>query len=386
MKPRILHLSADYPDQFESAKTRAIQGLVEGTADQFDHLVVSLNRKGGVPGLLRPGSVTEADLRGAVLALRYTAPPAALAIAGPMAQLADWLTVELARRAFKPDLIQAHKLTIEGLIARRLASRLKVPFALTLQGNTDQKLLRQRPDRGPIIRQVWREAQGIMAFAPWTAKWCTSRLGPPQAAICLNPCLLPHDAILPPVIGPTLIRTAFNLDFWRNKNVETLLAAVDLVARDCPDVRLEIAGQGSDLARTRIAGVIAKLGLSERVTLAGPIAPDRIQSWFNGAAVFALPSRRESYGMVFAESLLGGTPVLFSRGTAIDGYFDQADFARAVNAEDGREIAAVLVDMLKRNKAIKAQLATEQTEHAFDFMKRDGILATYRVFLEKALT
>lgn len=386
MKPRILHLSADYPDPFQPAKTKAISGLVEGTADQFDHLVVSLNRQGGLAGLLRHGHVVAKDMRSGLLALRYAAPPAAVAIARPMDRLADWLTAALAQAGFKPDLIQAHKLTVEGVLAHRLAARLGVPFALTLQGNTDQKLLRLRPDRLPMMKQIWRDARAIMAFAPWTADWCTDLLGEQQAPICINPCLLPHDNILPPVIGPAVIRTAFNLDFWRNKNIETLLAAVNLVVHECPDVRLEIAGQGSDLARSQIALLVTKQGLNERVKLVGPIAPDRIQAWFNEAAVFALPSRRESYGMVFAESLLAGTPVMFSRGSAIDGFFDRADFARPVNAHSHLEIAAVLTDMLKRNKAIKTQLAIKQTQHAFDFMTRSPILARYRAFLEQALT
>ena len=322
MKPRILHLSADYPDRFQPAKTRAIAGLIEGTTEHFDHLVVSLNRQGGRAGLLRPGRVVASDKTGTVTALRYAAPPAAVAITMPMARLADWLADELAGIGFRPDLIQAHKLTVEGVLAQRLAARLGVPFALTLQGNTDQKLLRQRPDRLQILRQVWGEARAIMAFAPWTADWCTSRLGEPQAPVCLNPCLLPHDDMLAPVLSPDLIRTAFNLDFWRNKNVDTLLEAITRLTPRLPGVRLEIAGSGSAAAAQHISARIARLGLTEAVRLIGPVSPDQIQPWFNGAAVFALPSRRESFGMVFAEALLAGTPVIHPRGAAIDGVVD----------------------------------------------------------------
>lgn len=386
MKPRILHISADYPDQYQPVKTRAIQGLVEGTADGFDHLVVSLNRIGGPTALLPRTGVIESNLTGGVLALRYAAYPAAVTIVGPMSRLADWLSTELDRIGFKPDLIQAHKLTVEGLMARRLAAQLGVPFVLTLQGNTDQKLLRQRPDRRGIIQQVWHEARAIMAFAPWTADWCTARLGQPQAPVRLNPCLPSNDEILSPVFGPPLIRTAFNLEFWRNKNVKTLLAAVKLVAKGYRDVRLEIAGSGSAAAQARIGEMISSQGMDGMARLVGPIAPESIQSWFNEAAVFALPSRRESFGMVFAESLLAGTPVLFSTGTAIDGFFAKTDFARPVNPADQHEIAAALTDMLGRNKAIKTELARRQAQNSFNFLTRDRILVNYRTFLEEAIS
>ena len=385
MKPRILHLSADYPDRFQPAKTRAISGLVEGTSEQFDHLVVSLNRTGGIGGLIRPGHIVRRDLSGSVLALSYAAPPAAVAIGSAMARLADAVARELAELNFSPDLIQGHKLTVEGLAAKRLAERLKVPYVITVQGNTDQKLLSYRPDRLRHIRSVWDGAKSVMAFAPWAAEWCEKRLGQRHGPLSIIPCLIAHDARVAPSVSSPLIRTAFNLDFWRNKNVETLLAAVQLVAIDHPEVRLEIAGEGSTAAHAAIAKQIAARGQCDRVRLVGAIAPDRIQSWFNGAAVLALPSRRESFGMVFAESLLAGTPVIFSRGTAIDGFFPGADFARSVDPEDAKGIAAVLLDMITRNASIKFDLANKQAQHAFDIFSREQILADYTTFLETAL-
>jgi glycosyltransferase involved in cell wall biosynthesis len=386
MKPRILHLSADYPDMFQPAKTRAIAGLVEGTADRFDHLVVSLNRQGGSAGLLHPGRVLANDRTGAVMALRYAAPPAAVAIAPPMARLADWLADELAQIGFRPDLIQAHKLTVEGVLGQRLAARMGVPFALTLQGNTDQKLMRQRPDRLPMLKQVWREARAIMAFAPWTADWCSDRLGAPLAPVCLNPCLLPHDDMLAPVPSADLIRTAFNLDFWRNKNIETLLAALARLQPRLPGVRLEIAGGGSAAAVEHITGRIARLGLVESVGLIGPISPDRIQAWFNDAAVVALPSRRESFGMVFAEALLAGTPVIHQRGAAIDGFFRDTAFARAVVAEDADELAEVLHAMLTDQARTKAALAAAQQRGELERFRRPQVLDRFVKFLTGALT
>lgn len=117
MTARILHLSADYPDSFQPNKTRAIAGLVEGTADQFEHLVISLNRAGGLAALLQPGAQLESRLAGQVLAVRYAAPPAIVAIARAMDRLADRLASRLQRIGFQPDLIQAHKLTVEGPLA-----------------------------------------------------------------------------------------------------------------------------------------------------------------------------------------------------------------------------------------------------------------------------
>lgn len=384
MKPRVLHLTADFPDLLQPAKTRAISGLVDGTRDQFDHFVVSLNRQGGSTALYRPGHVLHRHYADQVLTLGYAAPPAVMAIGPAMDRLADRILQELAQLDFQPDLIQGHKLTIEGLLAQALAVRLGVPYVLTLQGNTDQKLLIRRPDRNRMMRKIWCRAREVMAFAPWTAAWCEQRLGRRRTPVTVIPCILPYDALIPPVPSGNLVRTAFHLDFWRNKNISTLLQAIARLAPQFPDLRLEIAGDGTATAFGIISDEAARLNLLDRVRLVGPVAPEAIQAWFNGAAVFALPTRRESFGMVFSEALLAGSPVLYPAGAAIDGFFETKSFARSVRADDTGQVAETLARMLTHQSNIKAELAAAQVAGELDRFRRSEVLAAYAAFLQRA--
>lgn len=386
MKPRILHLTADYPDRFDTAKTGAIRGLIEGTRDSFDHLVISLNRQGGPLALVAAGQIRAVCAEPGLLALQYRAPPAIMAIARPMHRLAEQLVRELDGIGFRPDLIQGHKLSVEGWLARCLASRLGVPYALTLQGNTDQKLIAARPDRLPALRAVWHDARAIMGFAPWTVAWCAARLQQPAHQPSVIPCPIQQDIVIPPVPTPALVRTAFNLDFWRNKNILTLLTAVGSLVAQGRDLRLEIAGAGSAAARRAVRSLVARAGMADRAVMVGPVQPEQIQRWFNGAALFALPSRRESFGMVFAEALLAGTPVIYPAGAAIDGYFPGATFARPVKANDPVQLAEQIDAMLTDNAAIKADLARLQASGGLARFQRDRVLADYSRFLRGALS
>lgn len=385
MRPRVLHLSADYPDAINPRKTGAIAGLIEGTAGQFDHLVVSLNRRGGADAWWRPGTLLRCIRSGHVLAAEYVAPPAAVMITPVMRHLADQIAHAIEPTGFRPDVIQAHKLTIEGVLAQRLGAMLGVPYLLTLQGNTDQKLLRQRPDRRAMIRRVWQEAAAIMAFAPWTATWCASCLGQRNDGVSIIPCILSHDAIIAPQITPPLIRTAFHLDYWRNKNVKTLLRAAARLRQRIPDMQLEIAGDGSSVARQAIGRSIAETGMQGNARLIGPVPSQEIQRWFNGAAVFALPSRRESFGMVFAEALLAGAPVIYPAGAAIDGLLGDSPFACPVPAGSADRLATVLGTLLNRQAKIKAALAVTQRAGGLNHLRRDDVLRAYAGFLKQAV-
>lgn len=76
---------------------------------------------------------------------------------------------------------------------------------------------------------------------------------------------------------------------------------------------------GSDTADAawarRLGSDIERLGLRERIALTGPRADAR--SLMATGDIFALPSRYEGYGMVFAEAMAQGLPILACAGGAV---------------------------------------------------------------------
>ncbi|MEM8853081.1 MAG: glycosyltransferase family 4 protein [Pseudomonadota bacterium] len=62
---------------------------------------------------------------------------------------------------------------------------------------------------------------------------------------------------------------------------------------------------------------IAERGLSHRVTLHGEAPDTVIRTLYSRADVFALASRYEGFGMVFAEAMAAGLPVVGCRGGAV---------------------------------------------------------------------
>lgn len=62
---------------------------------------------------------------------------------------------------------------------------------------------------------------------------------------------------------------------------------------------------------------IATLGLSSRFDLPGECDEDRIQTLYHSSTLFVLPSFFEGYGMVLAEALIRGLPVVTTTGGAI---------------------------------------------------------------------
>lgn len=110
----------------------------------------------------------------------------------------------------------------------------------------------------------------------------------------------------------------------RAKHLDRLILAMQELRRAIPDVVLVIGGEGAD--RPRLQGMLQCLGLDGCVLLPGQIAADELPDHYRLARVFALPSEKEGFGIVFLEALGCGCAVLAgnrdgSRDPLADGRF-----------------------------------------------------------------
>lgn len=379
----VVHVSADYPDAIQPAKTTAIAALVEGTRDRLQHRVYSLNRVMGRDALLQPGKLDILHDDGELASCTYAGAPGALFLTRAMARVARSIAQDLDRLGVRPDFVHGHKLSFEGLAARELARIIECPYVLTLQGNTDQKLLQSRPDIRSAWRATWNDASHVFAFAPWIGKWCDGFLAHRPTPVEPLPCILASDQVIAPVSTPPIVRTAFRLDDWRNKNVEALIKASAKARRTISNLKLEIAGGGSREAELAVDQLIVKAGLNGSAKRVGALPPDQIQQWMNGAAVFALPSRRETFGMVFIEALLAGSPIIYPKGAAVDGYFPDMSFALSVDANDHEAIAVAICKMLDQGNVSKSDLAVWQKTDAARRFSKSAILTQYTKALDR---
>lgn len=95
----------------------------------------------------------------------------------------------------------------------------------------------------------------------------------------------------------------------KDKNVDKLIAAVDIVHKTHADVRCIIIGQGPERERLEQAAEARNLG--DAITFMDPLpeAAD-LYAYMKAARVFCTPSVREGFGIVSLEALGCGTPVI----------------------------------------------------------------------------
>jgi glycosyltransferase involved in cell wall biosynthesis len=172
------------------------------------------------------------------------------------------------------------------------------------------RLLKMEGEALALARRVIVPSRG-------TARELTRLYGVPASAIAVaEPGVLrgKRAAGAPPGEPPHIVSAGA---LTPRKGFGVLLDALNEV-RDLP-WRATIAGAADRSPDTAalVRRKIAAFGLDKRVRLAGHLGEEAISALYNSADIFALASLYEGYGMVFAEAMAHGLPVVASGEGAV---------------------------------------------------------------------
>jgi glycosyltransferase involved in cell wall biosynthesis len=132
------------------------------------------------------------------------------------------------------------------------------------------------------------------------------------------------------------------------------LAAVEALALVDGALKLVVVGpekRGGDEVRS----AVRRLGLEQRVELAGHVERDELASLYRGAACLVFPSRYEGFGLPVLEAMASGTPVVAASAGAVPEV--AGDAAILVEPGDPAAIAAgIELALADRERLVAAGL------------------------------
>ncbi len=147
-----------------------------------------------------------------------------------------------------------------------------------------------------------------------------------------------------PFAGPRIL-TVSRLTVADNyKGVDTLIEAMPLVRRDYSFAQLRIVGQGDDLPRLK--ELAARLGVAGAVVFTGPIDDEALRAEYATCDLFALPSRKEGFGLVFLEAMTHGKSCLGARAGGVPEVINDA-VGQLVEYGNIPDLAAAVADLVR---------------------------------------
>jgi asparagine synthase (glutamine-hydrolysing) len=129
------------------------------------------------------------------------------------------------------------------------------------------------------------------------------------------------------------------------KGHRALIAAMESVVAAVPDARLIIAGTGDDVAAYRDFACRSRVAKSIHFT--GFVSGAVLRALYRQVGVFAMPSRQEGFGLVYAEAMAAGLPCVASTCDAAGEVVLDGKTGLLVDPSDQDALAGSLLRLLQ---------------------------------------
>ena len=279
----------------------------------------------------------------------------------------------------KINIIHCHKLTFEGYIGYILAKRFNKDLVITIR-QTDTWVLFYKPFSKFIFKKILRYAKVVFYVNPYSKVLLEKRLGGHFFNIFLKSklVLLPNiveretQAGKNPGSGGRNFLTILRMDrkSVKRKNLKNLLKAFALV----PNYNLDIIGSGD--YEDVVKSWVKNLGIQNRINFLGKIPNAEIDRYLQSSIAFLLPSHSETFGLVYAEALLNGTPILYSKNRlGFDGFFENV--GPKVEPNSVESIKAGILECVEKELFFKKHIKTMISSGKLNIFSRENIHAIY---------
>ncbi|HEY2326960.1 MAG TPA: glycosyltransferase family 4 protein [Gaiellaceae bacterium] len=221
-----------------------------------------------------------------------------------------------------------------------------------------------------LERRVLRGAKRVYATSPGSREAITTAAGIDDVEILPIPVDIERfrpisdEAWRAQLQQPVLVFVGRAWD--PRKNVALLLEALPLLRRTIPG------------ARIRLVGEPPRCALPEGVDATGAVAD--VAPHLRDATLFVLPSHQEGFGIVAAEALAAGVPVLSTRSHGPEELVLRSGGGRLLETFSPHELAATAAELLRD----PATLETMRRQGR-EYVEREHNPTTFRLLLERAL-
>ena len=286
--------------------------------------------------------------------------------------IATYRKISKAVKKDNPDFIHAHTTVTNGIIAYILFRKYNIPYLVTVRNTDANKFLLRTPFMKPLIKRIFDSASSIVFLSPsyWQVNlkqtYGLKDLNRWQAKV----------QIIPNGIAPywlenkdhtrnksltNSIELLFVGDLNHNKNIRGLLDALKLLnEQGREEFKLVVVGNGPlelELKRSYLDLPIKWLGRIRDV--------DRLRDIYRSAQICVLPSHTEAFGLVYAEALSQGCPVVYTKNQGFDHIFPENSIGVAIDSRDFESIAEGILKVKSNYASFITNI--KSTELPFDW-------------------
>lgn len=237
--------------------------------------------------------------------------------------------------------IHAHTWFSDGGVAYELHKRYNIPYIIAIR-NTDLNLFWKLPHLKKYGLEILKNASRVILIS----KTYKDRvLNEPK----IEPLVSSKLALIPNGIDDFWIQNReerkesianipkllFVGKFSKGKNVMRLIEAVENINNEGIPCELNLIGGGGRAEATIREYIRDK----KNITFHGKVLKkERLKEFYLRSDIYTMPSKAETFGLVYLEALSQGIPVVFTKNEGIDGLY-RSNIGEAVDCNNVQSIA-----------------------------------------------
>ena len=270
------------------------------------------------------------------------------------------------------DCIHAYTLFTDGNCARNISKKYKIPYVVAVR-NTDVNIFFAKL---PYLRhrgiKIMRDAKAIFFLSESYRNQVFEKYVPKK----YRSELLKKTRIIPNGIDdfwfnnlpiektrgdfPKEIKLVYAGRIDKNKNIPTTQEAMRILIEQGYNISLTVVGKIDNQAEyNRI--------VADQNTRVLPAMPkDKLIEVYRSADIFVMPSFTESFGLVYAEAMSQGLPVIYSQGQGFDGQYDNGIVGFSVDSHSAVSVADGIVNCIKNYYDISSRVVEKSKKFSWN--------------------
>lgn len=241
-------------------------------------------------------------------------------------------------------LLHAHTLFSAGYAAMRWKQQTGTPYIVAVRSTDKNTFFRYMPHLRSVGVQIMREAEAVIFLSNAYLKDVLRNYVPEEdrAEIEAKSCVIPNgisdvfllDRACPHrLCAEKTLRLIYVGEVSLNKNLGTTIAAAEKLIQEGWDIHIQVMGE---IKSRKYRRLIEK---KEWVSYHEKASQEVVKQYLRQADLFVMPSHKETFGLVYAEAMSQGLPVLYTRGEGFDGHFLDGTVGYAVDDRSCDDVA-----------------------------------------------
>lgn len=239
------------------------------------------------------------------------------------------------------DRVHAHTLFTDGNIALKLKNKYNIPYVVTVRGRTDLDFFKKRPNLRNRGRSILKNASRIVFLSEndkneMFSKYFKNESKKLEEKISVIPngidaFWFDNEGTPKSIRGQKTMNFIFAGRMIKSKNIPFSVKVLNVYAeKNNLAIKLTIVGKQENRKILQEVKETSEIELA----LIDNVDRDRLIELYRSNDIFIMPSYPETFGLVYAEAMSQGLPVIYSNKSGFNDQFKEGVVGYGVDHED----------------------------------------------------